>query len=90
MERMIGHFPFPGFTQDYEIDEDDYSLHNIERLKRIVSHLERGKLDLEQKLNGIEKKIEKYKDVLEKIKFEREENAKVIEIIDDDEEFDNF
>ena len=90
MVRIIGHFPFPGFTQDYEIDEVDYSLGNVERLKRIIAHLERGKQSLEKKLNGLEKKIEKYKEVLEKIRVERDENAKIIEIIDDDEEFDNF
>jgi len=68
MVRIIGHFPFPGFTQDYEIDEVDYSLGNVERLKRIIAHLDRGKQSLEKKLNGLEKKIEKYKEVLEKIR----------------------
>jgi len=90
MVRMIGHFPFPGFNQDYEINEYDYSLDNIERLKRIISHLEKGKQSLEKRLNGLEIKIEKYKEVLEKIRVERDEHAKVIEIIDDDDEFDNF
>ncbi len=90
MGRMIGHFPFPGFTHDFEIDEEDYSLGNAERLKRIIHHLERGRQSLEKRLNGLEMRIEKYKEVLEKIRVEREENAKTIEIIDDDEEFDNF
>ncbi len=90
MVRMIGHFPFPGFNQEYEINEYDYSLNNIERLKRIITHLESGKQSLEQRLKGLENKIEKYKEVVEKIRVERDENAKRIEIIDDDEEFDKF
>ena len=90
MVRMIGHFPFPGFTQDYEIDEQDYSLRNVERLKRIIAHLENGKQSLEQRLNGLEIRIEKYKEVLEKIRIERNVNAKTIEIVEDDEEFVNF
>ena len=90
MVRMIGHFPFPGFTQDYEIDEQDYSLLNVKRLKRIIAHLESGKQSLEQRLNGLDIRIEKYKEVLEKIRIERDVNAKVIEIVEDDEDFDNF
>ena len=90
MVRMIGHFPFPEFPHDHEIDAEDYSLHNIERIRRIIMHLERGKQNLEIRLSGLEKKIEKYKNILEKIKTERDQNAKVIDIIDDDEEFENF
>jgi len=90
MVRMIGHFPFPEFPHDHEIDVEDYSLHNIERIRRIIMHLEKGKQNLETRLSGLEKKIEKYKKILEKIKTERDQNAKVIDIIDDDEEFENF
>ena len=90
MGRMIGHFPFPEFPHNYDIDENNYSLHNIERIKRIISHLERGRQRLELRLNELEKNIETHKKVLEKIVTERDENAKVIEIIDDDEEFENF
>lgn len=89
MVRMIGHFPFPEFPHDYEIDKTSNSLENIERIKRIITHLERGKQKIEMKLNGIEKKIESYNDLLEKIMTERK-NAKTIEVIDDEEEFENF
>lgn len=89
MVRMIGHFPFPEFPHDYEIDKRSNSLENIERIKRILNHLERGKQKIEIKLNGIEKKIETYNDLLEKIMAERK-NAKIIDITDDEEEFENF
>jgi len=90
MVRMIGHFPFPEFPHNYDVNENNYSLHNIERIKRIIAHLERGRQSLEKRLSGLDNRIENYKKILDKIRNERDENAKIIEIIDDDEEFDNF
>lgn len=89
MVRMIGHFPFPEFPHDYEINEKSNSLQNVERVKRIINHLERGKQKIEMRLNGIEKKIETYKEILENMITERK-NAKKIDIIEDEEEFENF
>ena len=68
----------------------DFSKENIERLKRIIWHLNHGKQTLEKKLNGMNEKIEKYTKILEKIETERYKNAKPIEIVDNDEDFENF
>ncbi len=90
MEKMRGCFPFQEFSIDYEIDGTDYSLRNIERLERIIMHLKQSKHRIEARLNGLERRIEEYTNVLEKIRVDRDKNAKVIEIIEDDEEFENF
>ena len=90
IEKMMCCFPFPEFPFepfDKEINATDYSLKNIERLERIITHLKRGRQRIEIRLNGIDKKIEEYTKLLEKIKTERDKNAKIIEIVDDDEEF---
>ncbi len=90
MEKIMGCFPFPDFPFDYEVDDTDYSLRNIKNLENIIRHLKRGKHRLETRLNGLEKKIKGYTKILEMIKTERNKNTKIIEIVDDDEEFENF
>ncbi len=91
IEKMMCCFPFPEFPFDQEVDETDYSLKNIERLERIIAHLKRGKQRIEMRVDGLNKKLKEYTKLLEKIKAERDKNAKIIEIIDDDEEFEkNF
>ena len=87
IEKMMCCFPFPEFPFDQEVDETDYSLNNIERLERIITHLKRGKQRIEMRVDGLNKKIEGYTKILEKIKAERDKNVKIIEIVDDDEEF---
>ena len=87
IEKMMCCFPFPEFPFDQEVDEQDYSLNNIERLERIITHLKRGKQRIEMRVDGLNKKIEGYTKILEKIKAERDKNVKIIEIVDDDEEF---
>jgi DNA-binding PadR family transcriptional regulator len=87
IEKMMCCFPFPEFPFDQEVDETDYSLKNIERLERIITHLKRGKQRIETRVEGLNKKIEEYTTLLQKIKAERNKNAKIIEIVDDDEEF---
>ncbi|MFX0071938.1 MAG: PadR family transcriptional regulator [Candidatus Hermodarchaeota archaeon] len=90
MDKMMCRFPFPEFPFEEKINETDYSLHNIERIERILVHLKHGQKRLQNRMDGIEKKISKYSKILEKLKQERNEQAKPIEIIDDDEEFENF
>jgi len=87
MEKMMACFPFPEFPFEQEIDVNDYSLRNIDRLERIISHLKHGKHRIKTRLNVIESKIEEYTKILETIRAERDKNAKIIEIVDDDEEF---
>ena len=90
IERMRHCFPFPEIPFDEEIDESDFSLKNIERLKRIIWHLKRGKQRLEKNLDRMNKKIDRFTKILEKLEVERQKNAKPIEIIDNNEEFENF
>ncbi|MFX1393809.1 MAG: PadR family transcriptional regulator [Promethearchaeota archaeon] len=90
IERMMHCFPFPEIPFDEEIDESDFTLKNIERLKRIIWHLKRGKQRLETNLDRMSKKIDRFTTILEKLEGERQKNAKPIEIIDDNEEFENF
>lgn len=90
MEKMMGCFPFSEFPFEQEIDVKDYSLRNIERLERIITHLKHGKTRLETRIKGLDKKIEEYTNILERIRAERDKNARVIEIVDDDKEFEKF
>ncbi|MFX1257103.1 MAG: PadR family transcriptional regulator [Promethearchaeota archaeon] len=90
IEKMMCCFPFPDFPFEEEINLSDLSSKNIERLKRIIQHLKRGKLRLEKRINKINEKIEKYTEFLKEIEIKRYKNAKPIEIVDNDEEFDNF
>jgi DNA-binding PadR family transcriptional regulator len=87
MEKMMGCFPFPEFPFEQDINVEDYSLRNIDKIERIISHLKHGKHRLETKLKTLEKKIAEYSKILETIRKERDKNAKIIEIVDDDEEF---
>lgn len=87
MEKMMGCFPFPEFPFEQEIDVNDFSLRNIDRLERIISHLKHGKNRLVKRINSFENKIEEYVRILDTIRAERDKNAKIIEIVDDDEEF---
>jgi len=90
MEKMMGCFPFHEFPFDHEIDEADYSLRNIERLERIIKHLQHGKRRLETRLKVLNHKVDEYTNILVTIRAERDKNARIIEIVDYDEEFDKF
>ena len=90
LEKMHGCFPFGGFPFNEDINISDFSLKNINRLRRTVAHLETGKQRLGERLNVLNQKIEKYKNALEKLSTERNKNAKQIEIIENDEDFENF
>ena len=89
-EKVFSCFPFQKFPGHEEIDELDYSLENIRHIERILHRLERTKERLEHKINDLDKKIENLKSTLKKIRDERDKTAKVIEIVDDDEEFEKF
>lgn len=90
IDKVMHCFPFPEIPFDEQFNASDFSKQNIERLKRIIWHLNHGKQTLEKKLNGMNEKIEKYAKILEKIETERYKNAKPIEIVDNDEDFENF
>ncbi len=77
------------FVEKMDIDEEMYTLNNIEKIKRFLERLEAGKGRAQRRIARIDKQIEKYQALLKKIEEERNK-ARPIEIIDDDDEFDNF
>ena len=92
-EKQINHvmscFPFHCRPIEREINQKDYSLTNINRIKRIIDELELSKGRITIRLDEIGKEIEKYKMILNDLIQKRDENTKTIPIVDDD-EFYNF
>jgi DNA-binding PadR family transcriptional regulator len=84
---MFSCFPFPerpehcAFISEYNEEKEDYA-----DIKLKFERLKNAKKRLENKLSEIDEKLEHYRIILESMKSE----AKIIEIIDDDEEFENF
>ena len=68
-----------------EINKDDYTLHNIARIDRIIRDLQFSKNRLSKRLEDIDEKIIYYKDLIAHLKDLRESNMKNIEIVDEDE-----
>lgn len=83
-------FPFCDIKMDEKIDKTDFSLENIERIKNVIENLEKSRIHLTNRTQSIEEKIDELKSILTDIMLERDKKAKPIEIIDDDEEFENF
>ncbi|MFX1276894.1 MAG: PadR family transcriptional regulator [Promethearchaeota archaeon] len=82
-------WPSQDMTEEIEIDEEMYTLENIEKVKRILERLEVAKKRHQRRVKRITKQIEKYNQILGNLE-EGRKKAKPIEIVDDDEEFDNF
>ena len=89
IKGVMSCFPFHCTPIEKKIDEEDYSLKNIERIERILNDLQFSKERISMRLYEIEKEIKKYKDILEDIKKKRNANTKTIPIVDDD-EYENF
>ena len=89
-DHIFSCFPFRTHELKEEINESDYSMENIYRIERIIDDLKRDKKTMERRQQLIEDRINYFTSILEKIKAERTKNAKTIEIIDDDEEFENL
>jgi len=85
MKRVMSCFPFHYSSHRREINEDDCSLENINRLERIINDLKFSKKRLKHRLGEIEKEINRYVELKEKLKRERDKNAKTIPIVDGDE-----
>jgi DNA-binding PadR family transcriptional regulator len=85
MKRVMSCFPFHCGSHRREINEEDCSLENINRLERILNDLDFSKKRLMLRLEEIDKEIEQYQKILEKLKTERDQNAKTIPIVDGDE-----
>ncbi|MFW9947461.1 MAG: PadR family transcriptional regulator, partial [Candidatus Odinarchaeota archaeon] len=85
MKRVMSCFPFHYDSHRWKINEEDCSLENINRLERIINDLDFSRKRLIHRLGEIDKEIEHYQKMLEKLKIERDRNAKTIPIVDGDE-----
>ena len=82
-------WPSHDALDDINVDDKMYTLNNIEKIKGIIERLNEAKKRYKRRIKRIDKQITKYQELLEKIE-EGRKKAKPIEIIDDDDEFDNF
>ncbi|MFX1307896.1 MAG: helix-turn-helix transcriptional regulator [Promethearchaeota archaeon] len=82
-------FPFHCRAIEKGVDQNDYSLNNINRIKRILNDLNFSKERIAIRLEEIKSEIEKYEQILKDLESMREKNIKTIPIVDD-EEFENF
>ncbi len=90
IQRMMHCFPFPGIPFAEEVNETDYGRDNINSIKRTISHLKLARRRMKDRIRNINEKIERFSKILEKIEIERNKNAKPIEIVDNEEDFENF
>ncbi len=84
VETMFCSFPYHKSVKHPKINEKDLSLQNQHLIENSIKKLEHSKHKLTERFKMIDKRISKFKTVLEDIKKEREEKAKTIEILDDD------
>jgi len=89
IKGVMSCFPFHCAPVERKINEDDYSLKNIERVERIVNDLKFSKERISIRLKEIEKEIKTYNEILEELKKKRNANTKTIPIVDND-EYENF
>ncbi|MFX0047863.1 MAG: PadR family transcriptional regulator [Candidatus Hermodarchaeota archaeon] len=89
IHSMMSCFPYHLEYPHRTIDEDDYSIANIERVKRILGELNFSKSRISKRLDHINKRISLFEELLNDLKIKRKENTKTIEIVDDD-DYNNF
>jgi DNA-binding PadR family transcriptional regulator len=78
-------FPFHYRPKMREIDEEDCSLSNIEHINRIIHDLTFSRGRLSHRLEEIEKRLSYFQELVQKLKNEREQKMKTIDIVDDEE-----
>ncbi|MFW9998751.1 MAG: PadR family transcriptional regulator [Candidatus Hodarchaeota archaeon] len=89
IKGVMSCFPYHCGAVDREINQEDFSLTNINRVERILSDLNYSKERISIRLKDIKTEIEKYEEILKNLKSMREANIKTIPIVDDD-EYENF
>jgi len=89
IHSMMSCFPYHREHQHRIIDEEDYSIANIERVKRILGELSFSKSRISKRLDHINKRISHFEGLLNDLKSKRKANTKTIEIVDDD-DYSNF
>ena len=85
IHSMMSCFPYHREHPHRIIDEEDYSIMNIERVKRILSELNVSKNRVSKRMDHIDKRISHFEELLDDLNSKRKENTKPIEIVDDDE-----
>ena len=83
-------WPSPESQGRKGFDRSDYSKDNIKRVRTKVAHLENKKRKHEDMITSINLQLKKYNAILKDLEEGREKHAKVVEIVDDDNEFDDF
>ncbi len=86
-EDILSCFPFRENFIDEKVNELDCSLSNIYKIEGIISNLRKRKMGLKNQIEKIEKRIQDHETKLEKMREKRNQDAKPIEIIDDDEDY---
>lgn len=81
---------FDDFFLERQLDEDDVSKENIERIKARIRKLEQSRERAYKRVKDLDKTIVHYQNILKKIETIREEESVIVEISDDDEEFESF
>ncbi|MBN1800873.1 MAG: PadR family transcriptional regulator [Candidatus Lokiarchaeota archaeon] len=76
--------------QESTLDEENYSLDNIERLQTAIQRLKVAKERYSKRIAHLESQIISYEKLLDKLKKGREEKARRIEILDEDADFEDF
>ena len=85
INEVMSCFPFHCKPRLREIDEEDCSLGNIERINRIIQDLTYSKNRLTHRLEEIDKRLSHLQELVEKLKSDREKKMKTIDIVDDEE-----
>jgi len=85
IHSMMSCFPFHREHSHRDIDDEDYSIANIERVKRILGELNFSKKRISKRMVNIDKRISHFEALKNDLETKRKENTKPIEIVDDDE-----
>jgi DNA-binding PadR family transcriptional regulator len=84
IHNMMSCFPYHREHPHRNINKEDYSIANIERVKRILGELNFSKSRIAKRLEHVNKRISHFEGLLNDLKSKRKENTKTIEIVDDD------
>jgi len=89
VHNMMSCFPYNREHSHRNIDEEDYSIANMERVKRRLGELKISKSRISKRMDHIDKRISQFEVLLNDLQVKRKKNTKPIEILDDD-EYDDF
>ncbi len=85
IHSIMSCFPYNREHSHRSIDTEDYSIRNIERVKRILGELNFSKTKITKRMDHIDKRISHLEELLNDLQSKREKNTKTIEIVDEDE-----